>query len=187
LLSGRIKESRVIVSFSPEAAKYEAATAEYQRIWSIDGSRIIATMERLSGLEFAETDIKVTVFEGISNSGLVGTPIKLRASYPTDSKKAALIHELGHRLNFQLVVRPKGLDTHRILYLYLYDVWVALYGRRFADEQVAVESGRTPPIPFKWFTGYDYRSAWTWALSLTPEVRAAMLRDIVKAQQDLRR
>ena len=144
-------------------------------------------MESLSGLEFAETDIKVTVFEGISNSGLVGTPIKLRASYPTDSKKAALIHELGHRLNFQLVVKPKGLDNHRILYLYLYDVWVALYGSSFADEQVAVESGRTLPIPFKWFTGYDYRSAWKWALSLTPEVRAAMLSDIVKAHQNLRR
>jgi hypothetical protein len=172
------------VRFSPEAAKYADATEEYQKIWLADGRRIIASMESLSGLRFTETDIQVIVFEGVSRSGRIGSPIKLRASYPAPTKKAALIHELGHRLNFQLVARPKGVDNHRILYLYLYDVWVALYGESFADAQIAVEAGHTPPIPLRWFLGYNYRSAWKWALSLSPEKRASILSDIVSAQRD---
>jgi hypothetical protein len=32
-----------------------------------------------------------------------------------------------------------GLDDHRLLYLFLYDVWTDLYGRVFADRMVAIE------------------------------------------------
>ena len=75
----------------------------------------------------------------------------LRASYPPDVKKATLVHELGHRMNGQLRRRPRDIDEHRILFLYLYDVWESLYGKEFADQQVVIESGRkastttTPP------------------------------------------
>jgi hypothetical protein len=45
----------------------------------------------------------------------------LRASYPMDSKRSALVHELGHRLIDQLGTRPSDLDEHRVLDLFLYD------------------------------------------------------------------
>ena len=99
--------------------------------------------------------------------------MKMRASYPADVKKATLAHELGHRMNFQLRTRPTDVDEHRILFLYLYDVWEKLYGKDFADEQVKIERGRKGL--------YDYDSAWTWALSMSKEERASRFRAVVRA------
>jgi hypothetical protein len=47
----------------------------------------------------------------------------------------------------------------------LYDIWVALYGKDFADRNVIVESARKGI--------HDYDSAWKWALALGAEERAA--------------
>ena len=88
-------------------------------------------------------------------------------------KKATLVHELGHRLNVQLHKRPGDIDEHRILFLYLYEVWTALYGKDFANRMVEVEKKRKGL--------YDYESAWNWALALTRDERAAKLREIVKS------
>jgi hypothetical protein len=129
-------------------------------------------MECVSGLKFQETSIKAVIYEGPSNSGYKETPMKLRASYPTDVKKAALVHELGHRLNGQITDRPGDLDEHRLLFLYLYETWVKLYGKSFADEMVAVEKQRKGL--------YDYESAWNWALSLSKEERTSKFKDIVE-------
>ncbi len=60
------------------------------------------------------------------------------------------------------------MDDHRVLYLFLYDVWTRLYGRAFADRMVAIERR----IPGR----YSYDAAWTWALSMTREERRARLR-----------
>ena len=84
-----------------------------------------------------------------------------------------LVHELGHRMNAQLRRRTKDLDEHRLLFLYLYDLWVELYGKEFADREVAFE--RT-------LKGlYDYDAAWTWTLSMTAEQRASMFAGVVKS------
>ena len=98
--------------------------------------------------------------------------MKLRASYPEGVKKATLAHELGHRLNSQLTNRPKEMDEHRILFLYLYDVWTKLYGKRFADEMVEVEKKRKGL--------YDYETAWEWALSMSESERAAKLKEVIR-------
>jgi hypothetical protein len=90
----------------------------------------------------------------------------LRASYPADVKKAALVHEHGHRLIAQLRNRPTDVDEHRMLFLFLYDVRQSLWGKAFADTQVKIESGRTGL--------YDYESAWKWARSRS--VRTSGLR-----------
>lgn len=163
--------TKVNIEFSPEADKFAQATSEYQKIWSEEGDRMIEAMESVSGLKFQETDIKAVVYEGPSNSGYKERPMKLRASYPTDVKKATLIHELGHRFNGQLTERPKEIDEHRLLFLYLYDVWVKLYGGSFADEMVKVEQKRKGI--------YDYESAWNWALALSAEERASKFGEIV--------
>ena len=60
-----------------------------------------------------------------------------------------------------------GEDDHKYLFLWIYDVWVKLYGREFADGQVAVEKQR----------GRMYPAAWDFALSFSPESRAARWKD----------
>jgi hypothetical protein len=101
--------------------------------------------------------------------------MSLRGSYPLDTKKSALVHELGHRLIGQLTTRPPDLDEHRVLDLFLYDVWESLWGRDFADEHVKVESGQTGL--------YDYETAWKWALSISKDERASRFAAIVKANR----
>jgi hypothetical protein len=163
----------VKMSFAPESDKFVEATKEYQALWANEGAKMISALEEVSGLRFPPDDVKVVVFEGASNSGYGDKPMKLRASYPADVKKATLIHELGHRLNWRIRNRPDDVDEHRILFLYLYDVWSKLYGKEFADRMVEVEKKRKGI--------YDYETAWNWALSMTAQERAARLRKIIAA------
>jgi hypothetical protein len=166
------QESPLTVNFSPESDKYAQATAEYQVIWSSEGKRILEAMESVAGLKFTEKSISVIVYEGVSWSGFGDRPMKLRASYPLDTKKATLIHELGHRLIIPIRI-PKEkpeLDEHRVLFLFLYDIWEKLYGKEFADKQVEVEKKRKGT--------YDYESAWKWALSLSKAERATQFKEL---------
>lgn len=167
------QEPAVKMNFIPESDKFVEATKQYQEIWKAEGGKMIAAMEAVSGMKFPDGEIAVIIFEGASNSGFKDKPMKLRASYPEEVKKATLIHELGHRLNAQLEKRPDNIDEHRVLFLYLYEVWTKLYGPDFADGMVAVEKKRKGL--------YDYESAWNWALALTKDERAAKLREIVKS------
>ena len=90
-------------------------------------------------------------------------------------KKATLVHEQGHRLIAQLKNRPTDLDEHRVLDLFLYDVWEDVWGRDLADQQVKFESGMRGL--------YDYETAWKWALSFSKAERASRLAAIVKANR----
>jgi hypothetical protein len=166
------QESALKLNFAPESERFTEATRQYREIWNTEGRKMIEAMEVVSGLRFFETDISVIVFEGASSSGFGARPMKLRASYPEEVKKATLIHELGHRLNGQLKNRPEEIDEHRILFLYLYDVWTRLYGSSFAERMVEVEKKRKGL--------YDYETAWNWTLKLSKEERAAKLKEIVK-------
>jgi len=164
---------------------FDTATDEYRRIWAAEGGRIIEAMERISTLRFPEKRVHVGIYEGTSFAGLrmnkdgipVGTngPVRMRASYPGDVKKGTLIHELGHRMNVQLRKRPKDIDDHRLLFLYLYDLYEDLYGKEYADAQVAF--GRT-------LKGlYDYDAAWNWVLAMSRQERLSKFTDVVKANR----
>ncbi|TFI59415.1 hypothetical protein E2493_04250 [Sphingomonas parva] len=155
------------VSFAPVDSRFAAASAEYEALWRADGSRIATLLEETSGLTFPAARIDVIVSEGSPMTTFDGRTIRLRAGYSPAYKKATLVHELGHRLALTLPSRG-GLDDHRLLYLFLYDVWTDLYGRDFADRMVAIE--RRIPGP------EDYEAAWTWALALTRDQRQARLR-----------
>lgn len=165
------------LEFSPETDKFIEATKAYQKIWNSDGKKIIETMEKTSGLQFRQKEIKVIVYEGVSYSGFKSRPMKMRASYSFDVKKGTLIHELGHRL-IEGVPETAGIDNHRILFLFLYDVWQKLYGKEFADNLVKIESGRRGL--------YDYEAAWKWALSMNAEKRKAKLSELSNAENALR-
>lgn len=179
------QSTRVALTFTPESKTpaFEAAAAEYRSIWDAEGVRVIEAMERLTTLRFPQKTIEIQVFEGPSNASLlfnragvpVGSrdPMRFRASYSADNKKGTLVHELGHRMNLNLRTRPQDLDEHRLLFLYLYDLYVDLYGKEFADGQVAF--GRT-------LKGlYDYDAAWTWTFAMTREERASRLAGVLKA------
>jgi hypothetical protein len=157
------------ITFLPEARKSGLiqAAEEYESEWTIQGSKIQGTMEEVSGLLFQTKSIEATVFEGISQSH----PLKLRASYDRQTKRGCLIHELCHILivdnaNSKIkLLRGNNVNlvSHQQIYLILYDIWVDLYGEKFADEQVEVESQRSR----------FYQDAWHWALSKTKEERKA--------------
>ena len=159
------KELKIV--FVPDSDQFSPAAREYQEIWSRDGVRITAAMEAASGRDFEDREVKAIVREVASSSGYKETPMQLRASYPPDTKKATLIHELGHRLESDLFHHDE--DDHKYLFLWIYDIWVKLYGREFADAQVAIKKQR----------GRMYPAAWDFALSFTPEERAAKWKEIV--------
>ena len=155
------------IAFQPESDQFSAAAHEYETIWAREGQKITAAMEAASGLKFEEREVKAIVLEVSSSSGYKEKPMRLRASYPLNTKKATLIHELGHRLQSDLFHQNE--DDHKYLFLWIYDVWITLYGREFADAQVAVENQR----------GRMYPAAWELALSFTPEQRAAKWKETV--------
>ena len=168
--SRRVQASRVRIVFRAESDSFSRARDEYEALWRSEGGRIVEVMERVSGIRFdsppyADTLIGAIVFEGVSNSGYRDTPMQLRASYPADTKREALVHELGHRLQTGVA---RGEDEHEVLFLWLYDAWVELWGKEFADAQVLVERARRGPYP----------AAWDAALALDSAGRAARWRSL---------
>ena len=121
-------------------------------------------MEAATGLVFPAAPVDAIVSEGRPMASYDGRTIRLRAGYSPTYKKATPAHEIGHRLAFALPDRG-GLDDHRLLYLFLYDVWTDLYGREFADRMVSIERRIGPA----------YADAWTWALAMTRKERRARL------------
>jgi hypothetical protein len=62
-------------------------------------------------------------------------------------------------------------DHHEVIDLFVYDVWVELWGQAFADEQVAIESKRN---------GADYAGMWKKTLALSAADRARRLQQVIK-------
>ena len=53
---------------------------EYRQIWASEGARIVAIMERATGLAFPDRPVSVVVYEGVSWAGRGTAPMRLRAS-----------------------------------------------------------------------------------------------------------
>jgi hypothetical protein len=146
------------LNFTASAESFQPATDEYRAIWSAEGPRIVVAMESVTGLRFEPGPIDVNVYEGTSLSGVRGrTPMRLRGSYSSATKRATLVHELAHRLIGDLV--PGTFDDHPVIFLFVYDVWVELWGQQFADEQVTIERKRVGPA--------NYDGIWMATLALT--------------------
>src|SRR5262245_26341772 len=97
--------AHVRLSFTSSADTFRTATREYDSLGASDGPRIIHALEAATGLSFSaigDTVIRAVVFEGASSSGYRDDPMQMRASYPIATKKATLMHELGHRLQSDL-------------------------------------------------------------------------------------
>jgi hypothetical protein len=161
------------IDFTASAESFESAASEYREIWASEGPRIVEAMERATGLRFEPGPISAIIYEGPSYSGLRDRPMRLRASYSGATKRATLVHELGHRLIGDLA--PAGFEDHPVIFLFVYDVWVDLWGPSFADEQVVVESKRRGL--------YDYESAWRTALALPAAERARRFQEFVRERR----
>jgi hypothetical protein len=158
------------LEFTATAESFNSATEEYRTIWAKEGSRIVAVMERVSGLGFEPGPIPVRVYEGVSYSGRPGgPPMVLRASYPEPTKRGTLVHELGHRLAADV---PFKGEHHELIFLFVYDAWVDLWGQPFADDQVAIESKRTGIV--------DYAGIWKKTLVIPRAERSRRLQGIVR-------
>jgi hypothetical protein len=105
------------ISFEPGAPEFAQAARGYGTIWSSNGAAITAAMEAAAGLKFEDREVKAIVLEVSSDSGYKEKPMHLRASYPLDTKKATLIHELGHRLQADLF--HQGEDDHKYRFLWI--------------------------------------------------------------------
>jgi hypothetical protein len=157
------------VNFTASAEAFHAATEEYRAIWAKEGNRIVAAMERATGLRFEPGPIEVSVYEGTSYSGeRGGRPMLLRASYPEETKRGTLVHELAHRLAADV---PFKGDHHELIFLFVYDVWVDLWGQPFADQQVRIEGLR------KGIT--DYEGIWKRTLAVSAAERARQFQAIL--------
>lgn len=162
--------------FTPidSSKKFVKAASEYKQIWEKEKNKIVRSFKKITSLEFKQKKINALIYEGPSRSGTLNNPMKLRASYSPDIKLGTLIHELGHRLLYAngVVGETRGLDEEQCLFLFLYDVWVDLYGEKFAKSNVDVESGHKGI--------YDYKNAWTWALAGGKTERVKRLEEILE-------
>jgi hypothetical protein len=142
------------IRFYPESDRtpdLAPAAAEYQRLWDVDGGRVVACLEGLTGLRFAETRINALVDERPGQSH----PLVLRASTDAPTKAGGLVHELGHRLlsgnRAALGLPPARLDrpveTHQFLDLFLFHAWTDLYGRTRPGAWSRSSAATTAPSP----------------------------------------
>ena len=161
------------ISFRPAAPEPElvSAAAEYEGLWAAHGEEIVARLEAHTGLHFAERELQAQVREGPSRSH----PLQLRASYERETKLGTLIHELAHRLIADAALPSVSeLESHAVIYLFLFDVWTDLFGGSFAQRQVEIESQRRPL----------YRAAWHNAQEMDRTARAERLRAVVGGPRD---
>lgn len=145
-------------------AKYEAHKIEYRKIWEENKLNILKHLKDYTTLDFdeASNEIEVVLINGPSYSGIPNnSPMELRYNYSRDVKLSTLIHELSHRLIYPLAKRHKGVDTHSILFLFLYDIWIEMKGKTFADKMVEVESNRAS----------RYKRIWNETLALSKRER----------------
>jgi hypothetical protein len=161
----------VEVQFIPFSAARELDTRSYRAIWKESGERIVAAFEAVTCLPFTESIVRAVVAERVSNSGGPEHPMQLRASYDRAVKQATLVHELGHRVLWQLTRRLDGVDGHMTLDLVLDRVWAYVWGEEFAERRIRDES--------VWRASYDYGAAWRWARSRGREERVRLWNELL--------
>lgn len=160
------------INFYPDCdnKNFEEAAKEYAQVWAEEGDKIVAAIEKISGLKFKEKIINAVIHEYTSNSN----PLYFQAGISAKHKKGTITHELCHRITVGNHVEAQAdywhpnytLEVHKLTDLILYDVLVELYGEEFAKGMVGHEislwdgEGISP-----------YEIAWNWALTMTKEER----------------
>src|SRR5258705_13357958 len=79
--------TRLQINFEPSGEQFVPAAREYAELWASEGARIVAAMERATGLRFEGGPIAPNILEATSYSGYGERPMQLRASYPAATKR----------------------------------------------------------------------------------------------------
>lgn len=173
---------KVQIEFVPDAKEFADGAVQYQQIWSQEGKRMVAAIEKITGLPFVEKTIQCRVNNDIPNSGKANSePFQVKASDQPDLKRDNIVHELCHRhlrahgirtrqfygddrvlsRDIPEEARQISVNAHKLLDLVLYDIWDELYGTLYADRLLKVEQG---------FDDH-YREAWEYAIALSRDQR----------------
>lgn len=178
-MSNKIKiKNRLILTFQSEP-RYNLHKNEYAIIWDHEGNHIIETFEKITKLLFNEKKVKVEIGKGDeqgenSAGKSVKDPMILR--YDSRSKIGTLLHELAHRLIMEHTVFAKCRekfkldDEHRLIDLFLFEVFESLYGKEAALLRIEYE---------KTFKDPKFLESWEWALKLTQIQRSSLLKKII--------
>jgi len=171
------------INFLPDSDRKDRLSSinkgleEFRDIWDKDGERIVKAIEGISKLKFAESEVNAVVFESSLFSR--SFPLSLTASYPKNRKLSLLTHELVHRLisgNYIRLDLKEGQnivnEVHKVMDLILYDVWVELEGKEYADMVVKLECKYS-------ITGVT-KEIWKWVLSFSKEERASKFKTVVE-------
>lgn len=172
LLTSNVLASELEIYFVADP-NYSESVIEYRKIWEDNRESIIELLESSTGLIFSEKSnrIKAILIDGVSSSGApFKAPMRLRYNYSNNVKLATLIHEMGHRLIYKTIGKYPQLDSHKILFLFLYDVWFDLKGKAFADQMVEVEKRRSE----------RYRKTWEEVLNSTRMQRSNKLNNYIR-------
>ena len=153
------------INFLPDSdlINYSKEIVEYEKLWEKEGEKIVKTIEKISKLEFQETQINATIYYGSLPSR--SRPLSLMIKDSKERRLSILVHELGHRIisgNLRRKNIKIRMDAHKLLDLILYDIWTDLYGKEFADNAVKWE---------RKILREEYRKAWDWALTFSKEER----------------
>lgn len=174
------------INFYPswDKPEYEKAAKEYAGIWKEEGKKITETIERISGMKFSQNIINAVTYNNTSFS----SPLRLQSNLSNEEKKATIVHELCHILFIGngMWIKEKTweqfeTESHKRVYLILYDIWTELYGEGFAKKEVEFEKSisNDPKNPH-WI-------AWDWALGMTKEERAKEFKKYLKNKPGLKR
>lgn len=149
------------IYFHPECdiSRFIEGVEEYKKIWAEDGEKITEAIKKISGLNFRADTYNAIILD---NKPSGSYPLVLLSSYSPEKKKSTLVHELTHKvIPRNDAMKASEVENHKILNLILYDIWVELYGKEFADNSVTGE--------LAW--GDTYKQAWDFTLALTKEQR----------------
>lgn len=142
----------------------QTAVEHYSKLWDEIGSTVLRAAKQVSGLGFQSKQLEAIVYDGVSQSH----PLKLQATTNHQRSRGDLVHELMHILLTDNNIHSDVIDdpnhtrrAHKLLDLILFDVYVGVFGREFAREQVALERSQSP----------DYEQAWDWVLAMGPAER----------------
>jgi hypothetical protein len=157
----------------------------FAKDWELHGPGILRAFEEKTGINFKEHQITVRINKDPDTSSYSGTryqPMLISQAYTHSDgyeRLAVLTHELAHRLldGHGIWSEAKSKDArvsqnHKYIYLFLYDVWEAVFGK-----QQAVLMGKfEEKIEDK-----RYQKAWLWAMSKSYVQRQKAVQRLVQS------
>lgn len=159
--------------------------------WQEYGESYIKALEEVTGLKFKHSVINIRCGKADhSHSGTIGKEaIQIAVTgFSWINKKSGsadrkpdielletLTHELAHRLLAEhKILLPnstprENYETHKYIYVFIYDAWLEAFGKIKAKQLADVVSQNDMP---------DYKDAWRWAMKLNAKRRTELTKSL---------